>query len=145
MPINASLYQHFDILYVMDGFPELDRDVATRLGKLISRRQQILFYRESHGKNLDTARVQPRIAISTIPSKSSANARSEAGSSSQLACSDAASGKFSLRSKATTSRLPNIQAEKDINALYALLLPIPSRLWRRAMLEMICELRYLVV
>lgn len=126
MPINASLYQHFDILYIMDKFPELDRDVATRLGKLISRRQQILFYRESHGKNLDTARVQPRIAI--IPSKPSANARSEAGSSSQLACSDAASGKFSLRSKATTSRLPNIQAEKDINALYALLLPIPSRL-----------------
>jgi hypothetical protein len=73
------------MLYVMDKFPELDRDVATRLGKLISRRQEILFYRESHGKNLDTARVQPRIAISTIPSKSSANARSEAGSSSQLA------------------------------------------------------------
>jgi hypothetical protein len=97
VPIDASPYQHFDVLYVMDKFPRLDRDIATHLGKLISRRRQILFYRESHGKNLDTARVQPKIAIPTIPFKSSANPRSEAGSGGQLARSDATSGKFSLR------------------------------------------------
>ena len=34
---------HFDVLYVMEKFLGVGRDVAIRLGKLISRRRQILF------------------------------------------------------------------------------------------------------
>jgi len=45
-------YQHFDILYVQDLFPSLDMRVQTRLGRLITRRRQLLHYRKVHNENL---------------------------------------------------------------------------------------------
>ena len=45
-------YQHFDILYVQDLFPSLDMRVQNRLGRLITRRRQLLRYRKVHNENL---------------------------------------------------------------------------------------------
>ncbi|KAI5805712.1 hypothetical protein EDC01DRAFT_725289 [Geopyxis carbonaria] len=53
MPTAESSYQDYDILYVKDKFPKLDTEVATRLGKLISRRRQLIEYRKNHGKGLE--------------------------------------------------------------------------------------------
>ncbi|KAK0645392.1 hypothetical protein B0T16DRAFT_373332 [Cercophora newfieldiana] len=51
---DVSLYQHFDVLHVRDKFPQADVRLAERLGKLISRRRQLLQYRIAH-----TERLQP--------------------------------------------------------------------------------------
>jgi hypothetical protein len=122
--IDASFYQHFDVLYVMDKFPELDPDVATRLGKMISRRRRILFYREAHNQSLDTANVKP-IAALLIPSgpKSFSDEISssapQAGSGNEVAQSDAASSQFTLRSKATTLRLEEAHDYEGLDILQA--------------------------
>lgn len=49
---DMSLYQHFDVLYIRDKFPAADEPLATRLGKLITRRRQLLEYRRSHNEKL---------------------------------------------------------------------------------------------
>lgn len=49
---DTSLYQHFDTLYVRDLFSTSDVQVATRLGRLITRRRQLLRYREVHNEDL---------------------------------------------------------------------------------------------
>ncbi|KAF8535327.1 hypothetical protein BDD12DRAFT_797171 [Trichophaea hybrida] len=58
--VKASFYQHFNVLYVKDKFPKLDPKVATRLGKMISRRRELHFYRISHAGSLQTAKVEPK-------------------------------------------------------------------------------------
>lgn len=65
--VGASYYQPFDVLYVKDKFPDLDLNVATRLGKMVTRRRQLLFYRLSHDQKLKTTEVEPKAAIA-IPS-----------------------------------------------------------------------------
>lgn len=57
---DLSLYQHFDVLYVRDKFPNADDYLVDRLGKLISRRRQLLEYRVTH-----TERLQPPVASQT--------------------------------------------------------------------------------
>jgi hypothetical protein len=120
--LESSCYQHFDVLYIRDKFPKLNPDVVTRLGKMITRRRQMLYYREAHAKSLDTYRVQPMPLLPTAsPSKSpTIDASTEpqhVQSGSQVAISQAASSHFTLRSKATTVR----PGEIPINpmALYA--------------------------
>ena len=49
-----SLYQHFDILHVQDMFPKAPLNVTRTLGIAISRRRQLLNYREHHNENLQT-------------------------------------------------------------------------------------------
>jgi len=112
--IDSAVYQHFDVLYVKDKFPNLQLQAATRLGKMITRRRQILHYREAHRQSLDVARVQPKIAPgSEAPptsfiieggSKVTVEDRGSQPTPSQLALSRAASSHFTLRSKATTVR-----------------------------------------
>ncbi|KAF2242296.1 hypothetical protein BU26DRAFT_158610 [Trematosphaeria pertusa] len=94
--IDSSCYQHFDVMHVKEKFPTINSDLATRLGKMITRRRQILYYREAHHQSLETGRVQP-------------NPKPEANQTTFLkktlsltASSQAASSLFSLRSKATT-------------------------------------------
>ena len=127
--LESSCYQHFDVFYTRDKFPKLDPDVATRLGKMITRRRQMLYYRGAHGKNLDTSRVQPKLSLP--PGSASKSLTMEAStepqhvqSRSQVAMSQAASSHFTLCSKATTVRLgevPLVVAQDNINpmALYA--------------------------
>ena len=122
--VDASFYQHFDVLYVKDKFPQLDPDVATRLGKLITRRRQILYYRESHDKSLDTGCVKPKIARPTPPAAKKLSLDTNTGGSEEVAGSGvarshAASSKFTLRSKATTLRLENTPMEEEPDGLYA--------------------------
>jgi hypothetical protein len=112
--IDSAVYQHFDVLYVKDKFPNLQLQAATRLGKMITRRRQILHYREAHKQSLDVARVQPKIAaVSEAPptssiieggSKVTVEDRGSQATPSRLVLSQAASSHFTLRSKATTVR-----------------------------------------
>lgn len=59
---DTSLYQHFDILYVRDLFPTSDVQVATRLGRLITRRRQLLRYRKVHNEDLQRESKESRAA-----------------------------------------------------------------------------------
>lgn len=61
--VETSFYQHFDILYVKDKFPKLELNVATRLGKMITRRRQLLFYRFSHEQKLEATEVKSKAAL----------------------------------------------------------------------------------
>ncbi|PVH93658.1 hypothetical protein DM02DRAFT_470415, partial [Periconia macrospinosa] len=45
---ELSFYEPYDVLYVRDKFPSVDEAIATRLGKLITRRRQLLAYRKGH-------------------------------------------------------------------------------------------------
>lgn len=55
---EVSLYQHFDSLYVRDKFPKSESNLAVRLGKMISRRRQLLRYRSSHHQALETESLE---------------------------------------------------------------------------------------
>ncbi|KAF2118796.1 hypothetical protein BDV96DRAFT_642969 [Lophiotrema nucula] len=131
---DLSMYQHLDVMYVRDKFPHLDVAVATRLGKLITRRRQILYYREAHKQSLETARVQPKsvskrtigstsLIVQAIPD-SQHSSLDDQPTPSQLALSQAASSQYTLRTKATTLRLGGLDStipssEIDVAALYA--------------------------
>jgi hypothetical protein len=130
--IDSAVYQHFDVLYVKDKFPTLQLQAATRLGKMITRRRQILHYREAHKKSLDVARVQPKIApVSEAPptssiieggSKVTVEDRGSQATPSRLALSQAASSQFTLRSKATTVRpgeLKFLISKDHVDTLFA--------------------------
>lgn len=114
--INSAAYQHFDVLYVKDKFPNLQPQAATRLGKMITRRRQILHYRKTHNQNLDVTRLQSKIApplgSSPIIENNPKAILTDGGSqvpTSRLALSQAPSSHFTLRSKATTLRPGELQ------------------------------------
>lgn len=117
--IEASFYQHFDVLYVMDKFPHLDRHVATRLGKMISRRRQMLAYRQSHDQNLDTNNVKPRTAPISSVTSSFVHERGpsgqEAESGSEIVRNQTLSALFAPRSKATTLRPEENHSEEGVD------------------------------
>ena len=52
--LDISIYEHFDILYVKDKFPNADAALCTRLGKLVSRRRQLLAARSARDRHLLT-------------------------------------------------------------------------------------------
>ncbi|CAI6238564.1 unnamed protein product [Periconia digitata] len=57
-------YEPFDILYVRDKFPNVAEQITARLGKLITRRRQLLLYRKKHQKNLqNTSTAVPEPAL----------------------------------------------------------------------------------
>ncbi|CAN9476747.1 unnamed protein product [Alternaria alternata] len=58
--IESDVCQHSDIKYVKSKFPHIEPRVATRLGKMITRRRQTLAYREAHKSSLvsNTMRAQ---------------------------------------------------------------------------------------
>lgn len=45
---DTTPYQPFDIMHVKEKFPFIEERLATRLGRMISRRRQLLRYRKSH-------------------------------------------------------------------------------------------------
>jgi hypothetical protein len=132
--LDASCYQHFDVMYVRDKFPLIDNTLATRLGKLISRRRQILWYRDAHKQRLDTARTQPRLgpvldakskaATPQNPTESNSGEIDIRSVPSGVSVSQTASSYFTLRSKATTVRPGEVPSEfrpeeSDPTTLYA--------------------------
>lgn len=126
--LESSYYQHFDVLYVRDKFPKLDPDVTTRLGKMITRRRQMLYYRDIHNKNLDTYHVQPALSLpiasaAKSPTMNASTLPQHAQPGGQAAMSQAASSHFTLRSKATTVQPGEahiVTAQENVNpmALY---------------------------
>lgn len=60
---DVSLYQHFDVLYVRDKFPQADGRLVERLGKIISRRRQLLNYRITHTERLQPPAPKPIVAV----------------------------------------------------------------------------------
>lgn len=55
-----SIYEHFDILYVKDKFKLADPTLVTRLGKLVTRRRQLLASRSAHDQRLMPEDVEPK-------------------------------------------------------------------------------------
>ena len=126
--LESSYYQHFDVLYIRDKFPKLDSDVATRLGKMITRRRQMLYYRKAHGKSLNTSRVQPKILLPSAsaiksPTIEASTKPQHIISGSQVAISQATSSHFTLYSKATTVRPGEVPLVQDNINLIALCPP----------------------
>jgi hypothetical protein len=129
--LESAFYQHFDILYVKDKFPQLDAQVATRLGMMITRRRQILLYRNSHAKRLHTSHVEPNRALQTIvtsnllPTIDDSITPQNIQPDGQVALSQASSSEQTLRSKATTLRFDEtalaaiLEDKADSLALYA--------------------------
>lgn len=135
--LESSYYQHFDVLYVKDKFPGLNSTVAVRLGKMITRRRQILYYREAHQRSLETRRFKPvstlaeeHMTIPLILQGGPDTSFPEASSQNIIrrqALSQAASSHFTLRSKATTLRPGDVSLgpgdirdqEVESNSLYA--------------------------
>ncbi|KAL9101608.1 MAG: hypothetical protein Q9163_003147 [Psora crenata] len=128
--LEWSCYQHFDVLYVRDKFPCMDSAVASRLGKMITRRRQLLYYRRAHTENLHTCRGEPKLPLPTastskMPEKGATTTPIQMQLGSQVATSKTASSHFTLHSKATTFQpglvpLPSTQENFDPMALYAL-------------------------
>jgi len=102
--LDSSSYQHFDVLYVMDKFKGINEQLAARLGKAITQRRQILYYREAHKEGLETTRLKPlgppTSALEVKQTAPPGDSRSTV--SSQATISQAASSQFTLQSKATT-------------------------------------------
>lgn len=116
--VEASYYQPFDILYVKDKFKFLDSTVATRLGKMITLRRQLLLYRLSHNHKLKTSEVGDKIAtvspsatklLSPEPKNSGPDAIVEGFG--EKAQSQTQSTQYTLNTSATTVRKNPVQLE----------------------------------
>lgn len=123
--IEASYYQPFDILYVRDKFPHLDSDVAARLGKMITRRRQLLLYRQFHKQRLEPTDAGRNAAlVSPLAKKLSSsedNSRPKAmdeASASQIARSRVPNTEHPPDTRATTVRNNTLFFEKT-SILYA--------------------------
>ncbi|KAI4667245.1 uncharacterized protein J4E79_001930 [Alternaria viburni] len=68
-------YQQYDARFVQDLHPELDPTIATRLGRLISLRRQILYYQEEHNAKLQPEPIQRGLSAGlVVGTQSEANA-----------------------------------------------------------------------
>lgn len=61
---DMSIYQHFDVLYVRDKFPLANAGLVTRLGKLVTRRRQLLASRLAHDQRLLSEDVETEMDVS---------------------------------------------------------------------------------
>jgi len=50
---EPSPYAEYDLLYIQDKFPFLNPSVQNRLGNMVTRRRDLLLYRQLHGERLD--------------------------------------------------------------------------------------------
>ena len=49
---DTSLYEHFDFMYVQDVFSKANQNLVRRLGRMITRRRQLLHYRQTDNERL---------------------------------------------------------------------------------------------
>ena len=115
--LDTSPYQHFDALYVQDKFPLLDAGVATRLGKMITRRRQLLRYRVTHQERLTglnlISKSLPRGTINEdAHSQSLQNV--EGGVDIVSERYETASSKHTLQTKATTLKIELTTTEEQM-------------------------------
>jgi len=63
---DSWYYQSFDVLHVRNKFPQVEEVVATRLGRMISRRRQLIQYRKSHTDRLQEWSLPLRASSSQL-------------------------------------------------------------------------------
>lgn len=109
---ETSLYQGHDILHVRSKFPQLNDKVATRLGKLITMRRQLLRYRKQHQERQKAGEIALRheTPLSETPKRSQAP--------SSIDPSKKSSNKYTGASKATTNRMDPLSPWTE-SGLYA--------------------------
>jgi hypothetical protein len=118
--LDTSCYQPFDILYVKDKFPRLNESVATRLGKMISRRRELLFYRLSHDQGLETAMMEPKqlqiaaLVVNQLQANNDNQPEAPRQAVDEVARSQGATSRYTLHTKATTLRIDTPQVETPI-------------------------------
>jgi hypothetical protein len=125
---EVSHYYPFDVAHVQNKFSneQLDVQTAARLGKMITRRRQLLLYRERHKSGLRTDLVKPATGLTTSAEEqmrpiivlshngmSSSQADAQAVDESR---SKAASSRHTLQTKASTMRMEGM-LHMDINNL----------------------------
>ncbi|KAF2867391.1 hypothetical protein BDV95DRAFT_598073 [Massariosphaeria phaeospora] len=93
---KTSYYQPFDIMHVKNKFPSIDEGVANRLGKMISRRRQLLRYRKAHTDSLEGKHLQTRRRVIEFD---------EGHEGTEIAPSFVASTRHTHDTKATTLKL----------------------------------------
>jgi hypothetical protein len=114
---DISNYLEFDVAHVRNKFPDgrLDTKVSTRLGKMITRRRQLLQYREKHKHNLQTDIDVPRAQSAYTPKdqtvmEAPTQLTTTKSSKDQIkvAPSQPESSHRTLQSKATTMKIDNL-------------------------------------
>ncbi|OKL55591.1 hypothetical protein UA08_09131 [Talaromyces atroroseus] len=113
---EVSCYQNFDITYVRDKFPDprLGDDVTIRLGKMITRRRQLLLYRARHRSNLQTNIAISKLGVIDSAGKDMGPAMmhdenvSLAQEAATMPMSEARSRDITLKSKATTFEMKDM-------------------------------------
>lgn len=119
--LSFSLYQHFDVLYVKDKFPQLDLDVSSRLGRMITRRRQLLWYRVSHSQKLESHGPQANVFIPISATKDLMVIRKETqvarhAEDIKLGPSQPASSHSTLPTKATMLKISDPPSEEQLFA-----------------------------
>lgn len=125
---EVSCYQQFDILFIKDKFPDkrLDAQITVRLGRMITRRRQLLLHRKSHQENLRTApSSQPEAAaknpgeFATWTEPEAANANEPGMRPAFKAQSQPESNRITLKSKASTLHIATLPS-MNVDDLFAL-------------------------
>jgi hypothetical protein len=110
---ETSDYQPFDIMHVKNKFPAIDEKLAVRLGKMISRRRQIMRYRKRHTNALLDKHLQTRRPIAVA-------IHDQADESFDVAPSLLASTRYTHDTKATTFKVDVLdRIPSDLSSLYA--------------------------
>jgi hypothetical protein len=103
---RASFYQHFDFLFVQDLFPQMDAIAAANLGRSISQRRSVLFYKDARDKQLEALDSGDSDSEPPAPAPNERIAVDETLIHKilrrELAFSEGKSVPFTLPSKATT-------------------------------------------
>ncbi|XTI95441.1 hypothetical protein V2W45_1446474 [Cenococcum geophilum] len=99
---EATFYEPFDSLYVRDKFPSLHKEVAIRLGKMITKRRQLLLYRKRHRDNMQP--VAESLPVEEELKKRIVDKSERSSLPTIKAPSHARETQISYRSKATTLR-----------------------------------------
>ncbi|KAF2192024.1 hypothetical protein K469DRAFT_346469 [Zopfia rhizophila CBS 207.26] len=112
---EVTFYEFFDVLYVKDKFPGLEQEVAIRLGRMITKRRQLLLYRKHHRDSLQPGTLsEPSVEVVHRVSNTrerGIRAHSEGRSESTIKSLSQATH-TQISSKATTLHTDQI-AEKD--------------------------------
>ena len=82
---DGSLYQHFDTLHVQDLYPLASNQIQERLGHLITRRRDLLHYRQIHNielqrESLESSAAQSGVAVGRPLSTSAENVGTQSSS-----------------------------------------------------------------
>lgn len=107
---ETSIHEHFDCMYVRDVFNKADEKLVIRLGRMITRRRQLLQYRQAHNKRLIREMDDSKEQIDKAKSYGIIDIRPSSASilrTEPPIKSLALDSKFNQGSRATTFKPPN--------------------------------------